>query len=210
MGQLNGLGFVAIWNAVQPGTEADFDAWHRQEHMPERLAIPGFIRGERWRAREPGGGYFTLYTLENPSVARSAPYLSRLNDPTPWTRRIMAGFRQNSRCAGVFERSLGSLPAAHMVVVRLEAFDGLDADAVAQQIMGIGGVAGCHIGRADAEVSSLETAERQGRTVGEPAGMMLISLVRRPDAQTMDKLAAALADVAPDAMAAFTKELTFP
>ena len=26
----------------------EHDEWHTHEHMPERLAIPGFLRGTRW------------------------------------------------------------------------------------------------------------------------------------------------------------------
>jgi hypothetical protein len=31
---------------------AEHDRWHTQEHLPERLAITGFLRGTRWTAIE--------------------------------------------------------------------------------------------------------------------------------------------------------------
>ena len=30
--------------------QREHDDWHSHEHLPERLAIPGFLRGSRWRA----------------------------------------------------------------------------------------------------------------------------------------------------------------
>ena len=29
---------------------AEHDEWHTHEHLPERLSIPGFLRGTRWIA----------------------------------------------------------------------------------------------------------------------------------------------------------------
>ncbi|SDG16012.1 hypothetical protein [Pelagibacterium luteolum] len=166
-------GFVAIWNGVTPGTENDFAAWHKKEHMPERLAIPGFLRGTRWGERT----YFTLYELAHPDVARSAHYLERLNAPTDWTRRVMSHFQDNSRCVGAFVHSLGAMPHERAIIIRLDGEQqGTIDDAVAVEIMNIAGVKGCHIGLADNAVSSIKTIERQGRHVHEPWGLILIAL----------------------------------
>ena len=45
-----GKAAVAIWCDVAYGVRPEFDDWHAHEHMPERLAIPGFLRGSRWVA----------------------------------------------------------------------------------------------------------------------------------------------------------------
>jgi len=39
---------VTIWCDVAPEVKDEYDDWHVHEHMPERLAIPGFQRGSRW------------------------------------------------------------------------------------------------------------------------------------------------------------------
>jgi hypothetical protein len=44
---LMGHGAVAIWNDVAPEGLAEFYEWHHREHMPERVSIPGFLRGRR-------------------------------------------------------------------------------------------------------------------------------------------------------------------
>ena len=51
---LDGTGVVAIWHDLLPEAKADFYEWHNREHMPERLAIPGFRRGRRYIATEGG------------------------------------------------------------------------------------------------------------------------------------------------------------
>ena len=41
---------VAMWWDIAPEVRAEWEDWHTREHMPERLAIPGFLRGTRWIA----------------------------------------------------------------------------------------------------------------------------------------------------------------
>ena len=49
---LKGSAFLALWNDIEPQRRTEYDAWHTFEHVPERVGIPGFIRGRRYVARE--------------------------------------------------------------------------------------------------------------------------------------------------------------
>ena len=71
---------------------AEHDDWHTHEHMPERLSIPGFLRGTRWTRSTPGPRYCVIYETESPAVLDSPPYRARLDAPTPWTTRMMARY----------------------------------------------------------------------------------------------------------------------
>ncbi len=71
----------------------EHDRWHTHEHLPERLAIPGFRRGTRWVATEGTPRYMVLYEVESLSTLASPAYLARLNNPCPWTARIMPHYR---------------------------------------------------------------------------------------------------------------------
>jgi len=37
-----GRGALVNWGGVVAASEVDYNAWHSLEHMPERLAVPGF------------------------------------------------------------------------------------------------------------------------------------------------------------------------
>ncbi|MFO1413783.1 MAG: hypothetical protein U1F10_07735 [Burkholderiales bacterium] len=78
-------------------TIADHDAWHTHEHLPERLAIPGFLRGTRWVARAGAPRYFVLYEVAELATLSSAAYLARLNAPSAWTSRVMPSYRGMAR-----------------------------------------------------------------------------------------------------------------
>lgn len=75
----------------------EHDRWHSHEHLPERLSIPGFLRGTRWVATEGGPRYMVVYEVQDLHVLSSEAYLERLNNPTPWTRRMMPFYRGMSR-----------------------------------------------------------------------------------------------------------------
>ena len=72
--------------------EDEFNAWYEAEHLPERLAIPGFRSAQRWVADcAPGEGkYLATYELESAAVLTSSRYLSFFEKPTPWTRRCLS------------------------------------------------------------------------------------------------------------------------
>jgi len=84
---------LALSFDVEAGAIAEHDQWHTQEHMPERLSIPGFLRGSRWTAEGRSPRYFVLYEVRDLAVLTGPDYLARLNAPTPWTTKMMPRYR---------------------------------------------------------------------------------------------------------------------
>ena len=78
---------------VDPDAIAEHDRWHTHEHLPERLSIPGFLRGTRWVATGEGPRSMVVYEVESLATLASPAYLARLNEPTPWTTRMMPRYR---------------------------------------------------------------------------------------------------------------------
>lgn len=72
---------------------AEHDDWHTREHLPERLSIPGFIRGTRWVSLRGQPRYLVVYEVAQLSTLTSEAYVQRLNKPTPWTSKIMTHYR---------------------------------------------------------------------------------------------------------------------
>jgi hypothetical protein len=113
-----GAAAVAIWCDVEPGIREEFDDWHAHEHMPERLGIPGFLRGSRWVSADGGKGYFILYEVEALETLTSAPYLERLNNPTPWSREMMARHLNMVRSLCAVRSTFGSGLAEALLTIR--------------------------------------------------------------------------------------------
>jgi hypothetical protein len=113
-----GAGILAIWTDIAPELEADFNEWYWREHFPERLSVPGFRSGRRYRATAGAPRYFAWYELETPEILASPAYLERLDHPSAWTSRVMPGFRNTTRA--VLRRALcvGRAAGGVMLTVR--------------------------------------------------------------------------------------------
>jgi hypothetical protein len=92
---IDGLPRAAMLLSFDVVSEArlEHDDWHSHEHLPERLAIPGFRRGSRWTALAGGPAYFVLYEVGELGVLSSPSYMDRLNHPSPWTTKMMPSYR---------------------------------------------------------------------------------------------------------------------
>ena len=84
-------GLLLTMTEPPPHMEEEFNAWYDDEHMGERLAIPGFRSARRWVADlEPGAGkYLATYELDSLTVLASPAYLARFNNQSPWSKRCL-------------------------------------------------------------------------------------------------------------------------
>lgn len=117
---------VAMWCDVRPEARDELDDWHAHEHMPERLSIPGFLRGSRWVAADEGPGYFILYEAESDATVTGGPYLERLNHPTPWSRKMMPEHRNMVRSLCRREASFGAGIGEALLTLRFSPKPGFD------------------------------------------------------------------------------------
>jgi hypothetical protein len=115
-----GTGILSVWNEY-PADDAEFyERWYMTEHFPERLGVPGFLRGRRYRAIDADRTYFTFYELESPDVLFSSAYIARLNDPTAWTSRIMGRWSSMFRTACRRVARSGTAVGGFVAVARFE------------------------------------------------------------------------------------------
>ena len=90
-------GLMAFWADIDSGYERRFLEWHNCEHMPERVSVPGFREGRRYRDLGGLSRYLMMYFTESAGVLGSDAYTERLNHPTPWTRESLGHFHNPSR-----------------------------------------------------------------------------------------------------------------
>ena len=169
---LCGQGVIAIWNGISEEVRADFYAWHTSEHMPERIGIPGFLRGRRYRAidQTTHPEFFTLYELESFEVATGQDYLNRLNAPTPWTTKVTAAFRDTSRGLARVLATAGPGPGGALATVRFAVPNsGVSSvrtvvQDLTYEICRLPMITGAHIAVSSARASNVRTVENETRT----------------------------------------------
>jgi len=87
MATKKGSGLLMVWAEVPADKEPEFNRWYNEEHVAERLAVPGFLNAARYEAVKGGPKHLAVYELESPAVLDSPAYKQVLANPTPWTKR---------------------------------------------------------------------------------------------------------------------------
>jgi hypothetical protein len=148
---LLGKAAVAMWWDIAPADRIEFEDWHSHEHFPERLSIPGFLRGSRWASADGGSGYFVMYELQAYDTLCSTAYLGRLNDPTPWSLKMMPKHRNMIRSQCQVVESHGGGTGGFLLTIRLSPAPGR-AEALRAHLQGVmhgwsqrPGIAACHL-----------------------------------------------------------------
>lgn len=124
---LLGQAAVAMWWTIDPALRSEFEDWHSHEHFPERMSIPGFQRGSRWASTIDREGFFVFYELSDYGTLTSPGYLECLNNPTPWSTKMMPHhrgmIRSQARVSGSYGGGIGGVVAT----VRLSPQSGASA-----------------------------------------------------------------------------------
>ncbi|MCM0020035.1 MAG: hypothetical protein NBV67_08585 [Tagaea sp.] len=159
---LRGKGAVAIWHDIAPEGLAEFHAWHGNEHMPERVGIPGFLRGRRYEAIDAELGFFNLYETVDAGVLTGDAYRARLNAPTPWTVATVKHFRNVARslCAVAWTHAKADGGSIATFVPKGDV-----APELLSRLAQAPGIAGVHALVADEAASGEINAEARARGV---------------------------------------------
>lgn len=165
-----GGGAIAIWHDIADHGLQDFYEWHNREHVPERVAIEGFLRGRRYIAAVGGPKFFTLYNVRDLAVLASRAYHDRLNAPTPWTLRAVEYFSAEARslCAVTRSKAIGAAGVIGTIWFDVDPADDhrLDdflGDARLEAILGRPEIVGAHVCRADIDTSRKRSVEQKDR-----------------------------------------------
>ena len=161
-----GKAALAMWWDVSDDVREEWEHWHAHEHVPERLSIPGFLRASRWTDASGGEGFFVMYELEDHAVLASAPYVARLNAPTPWSTKMMPLHRNMVRTQCQVVHSHGGVTARHVLTVRCSPVPGQEEELqrhlgdLAQSVSQRPGFVGLHVLRHEAPKMATTTEQK--------------------------------------------------
>ena len=165
-----GRAAVVMWWDVAPEMRAEWEDWHSREHMPERLAIPGFLRGTRWGALSGEPSYFVCYEVAQLTSITSGPYLERLNNPTPWSQKMMPHHRNMVRSLCAVRAGWGGGVPQVLATVRFSPRPG------AQPTLPQGeGLTGAHLLESQPMAGAPQTAEQKIRGGDATADWVLLA-----------------------------------
>jgi hypothetical protein len=179
-----GKAAVAMWWDIAPEVRAEWEDWHTREHMPERLSIPGFLRGTRWIAESPQPSYFVLYEAERLETLTAGTYLERLNHPTPWSLKMMPHHRNMVRSLCEVRATWGGGVPQTLATVRFSLTSGMP------KLPQHHGLTGAHLLQSVPMAATPQTTEQKIR--GGDASAEWVLLIGGYDTEAVKAAVAAL------------------
>ena len=88
MSDKKGNGLLMVYSDVAAENDEEYNRWYNEEHIPERLSIPGVLNAARYEAVQGGPKYLACYELESANTWYSDAWQKWLNDPTEWSKRM--------------------------------------------------------------------------------------------------------------------------
>ena len=83
-----GRGLMTVFTDVPAHLEEEFNRWYDEEHIPERLSIPGVLSAARYTAVQAGPKYLACYELSEAEAWHSDAWQHYLINPTEWSKRM--------------------------------------------------------------------------------------------------------------------------
>jgi hypothetical protein len=119
-----GKGMLLTSMDIDPEHEEDFNRWYDRDHLEERVAIAGFIEARRYVAEDGAPKYLFLYSTETIDVLNSPAYKARLANPSEWSKKTMARFKNMLRAVARITISRGKGRGAVLGIVRIRPASG--------------------------------------------------------------------------------------
>lgn len=89
----NGLITVRLHTA--PEHEGEFNDWYNLEHIPQVVALPGFVRARRYHCESADIRYLAWYETVDEQVEAGAHFQGLVAQPTPWSLRMRKLYGNN-------------------------------------------------------------------------------------------------------------------
>jgi hypothetical protein len=114
-----GKGMLLTSMDIDAADEVEFNRWYDREHLEERVAIEGFLEARRYLAHTGSPRFLFLYSTKTLDVLESPAYRARLENPTAWSKKNMARFKNMIRAVARITVSRGVGRGAKLGIVRL-------------------------------------------------------------------------------------------
>lgn len=122
-------GLLLVMNDVPADLEDDYNRWYHEEHLAERLALPGFVSARRYRAVDSQPAYMVVYKCSSINALTSPAYRQVLDNPTALTRKLLPKLQNVTRAACRETWSSGNAIGGNAIIVQCSAKEGREDEA---------------------------------------------------------------------------------
>jgi hypothetical protein len=157
-------GMLAIWSDVAPEAETDYLHWLTREHTLERVTTDGFLSVRVFRAMDFDlRRYFIVYRLQSAAALSGDDYVGKLNNPTPWSQRIMPTLKNFVRGGGSVTASAGTGHGGFAAALLLDDAEAADAEMMMAKLIKQDRICSARLLKVDGAKTSIATQEKSLR-----------------------------------------------
>lgn len=135
--------------------DKEFNEWYIREHVRERVALPGFNRGRRFRSVGEGPKYLAFYEATGAAAVSSEAYLKLVRNFDPRSRQFVPRFASPARTVSVVRASTSVGEGGVIALLGFEADEKAaqslrnDAARLTDTLARRHGIVGAHVIEAD-------------------------------------------------------------
>ena len=164
-------GLLLVMSDIPREMDQEYNQWYHEEHLEERLAIPGILSARRYRAVGSQPNYMVMYKCETIYALASSHYRQVLDNPTERTRYILPRMQNMIRAACRETWSTGDAVGGSAIIVQCKAVEGKEKNArrfikevLAERLRKSASMVSMALWESDAEVTQASNSEtaRQG------------------------------------------------
>lgn len=164
-------GLLLVMHDIPTELNQEMNDWYHQEHIAERLAVPGINSARRYQAIDSQPAYMIVYKCDSVASLLSDDYRQILDAPTEKTRKILPRMENVIRAVCAETWSTGDHVGATAVVVQCKALEGRKEDArhfirqtLAPRLRETGDMISMSLWESDFEATTETNSETTGRT----------------------------------------------
>ena len=96
-----GTGLLMVWVDVPEQYEDEFNKWYNEQHLPERMAIPGYVSARRFKLEGDNNNnalkYLCIWEMKDGSPLESEMYKDQNAHPTELYLRVNETIKARTR-----------------------------------------------------------------------------------------------------------------
>lgn len=104
------------------GEEAEFHDWYHSEHIPDRMALPGFSHAIRYETDSGEPRFLAVYYLDDMSVLETPEYRALKEQPSARTAHMLESVTGFTRYIADLISDTGEVPMRESTVLSVVAF----------------------------------------------------------------------------------------
>ena len=113
MAGTRGNHLLAVYVGIPSEIEDEVNTWYNTQHLPERLAIPGFQSAARYVSLAGTPKHMAFYELAHASVLETPAYKRLGENPSDWDKRILPNIQVEARTVYECILTCGEAGAQH-------------------------------------------------------------------------------------------------